>query len=110
MKTAIQACVIAFVAGFVAGCGGGSDSSRSVSPPASSYWTLDSYTYRNGGYSAQSTSSLGGTTGEVHVTRDSAGSSHFSTVGAVPANKKIDVLGGVSGAPQSMMLSVQDAY
>lgn len=48
--------------------------------------------------------------GQVQVTVDSAGKFHFASVGALPAAKTQDVLGGVVGAPASMNLTVHDAY
>lgn len=64
MKMAIRAGLIALAAGVLTACGGGGggDSSSSGSPRAPSYWTMDAYTYNNGGHSAQSTNSVGGET------------------------------------------------
>jgi len=44
----------------LAACGGGSDSSSDpVAATPSSYWTMDSHTYVNGGFSSQTTSTVG---------------------------------------------------
>ena len=170
------------------GGGGGSESSTSSSNPTS-FWTLDSYQYINGGNSAVSTNSVTGavvttavistatvsggdssngaysgsalsfsfkgtpvtgvytvvpdrtsfvaadistspilvdvtvgiarttgssqytaSSGQVHVTRDTSGTYHFTSVAAMPTTKTLDVLGGVAGAPVSMPLAVIDAY
>ncbi len=48
--------------------------------------------------------------GQITVTRDSGGKYHFDSVGAVPTTKTISVLGGVSGAPATMLLSIKDAF
>lgn len=42
----------------LASCGGG-DNGSSVAPAASSFWTMDAYSYQDGGYSATSTSVIG---------------------------------------------------
>jgi len=173
----------------LAACGGGGDSSSNLAAATpSSHWTMDSHTYVNGGFSAQSTSTVGGqpitvavistatlaggdasngaysggslsisfvahgagtynvvpdtaallasdpasnpmvvqsevgigvttgatlyavSTGQVTVTLDSDGKYHFDSVGVLPAAKTLDVLGGVTGAPASMALTVHDAF
>lgn len=48
--------------------------------------------------------------GTVRVTQDGSGQYHFSTVNSVPAIKTLDVLGGVVGAPNTMNLTIVDAY
>lgn len=172
----------------LASCGGGGDDGSSSAPAATSYWTLDTYSYQNGGFSATSTTTLGttpvtvavvstatlnggdksngafsgsslsfsfkGTTagiyqvvasttalvaadpttlpivvqttvgtavttgssvytassGQVKVSTDTAGKFHFDSVGALPAAKTQDVLGGISGAAAAMNLTIHDAY
>jgi hypothetical protein len=174
-------------------CGGGGDGGSSPSPNApaapTSYWTMNAYSYTNGFFSSQTTSTLsngkqltvaaistatlsGGdttngaysgsaltlsflgsapgtynivgdqstlinslpsanpiyvesnvgvavttgatlyaaTSGQITVTRDSAGKFHFSSVTALPTTKRLDVLGGVAGAPATMNLTIHDAY
>lgn len=172
----------------LAACGGGGDSSSSGVQP-SSYWTMDSYSYTNGGQSAQSSATVGGkpvivvvvstatttggtdttngkfsgsslafsfaangpgvynlvpsqaalaaadaatmpmvvestvgiavttgttlftaASGQVKVTQGSDGKYHFASVGVLPATKTVDTNGGVAGAPNSMALTVHDAY
>lgn len=44
------------------------------------------------------------------VTRDTSGGYHFATVAAMPTTKRLDVLGGVAGAPAAMALTIIDAY
>jgi hypothetical protein len=48
--------------------------------------------------------------GQVLVTQDSAGKYHFKSVGALPTNKTLSVLGGVPGAPATMALTVDNVY
>ncbi len=48
--------------------------------------------------------------GQVHVTRDTSGKYHFTSVAAMTAAKTLDVLGGVAGAPAAMTLTIVDAY
>jgi hypothetical protein len=48
--------------------------------------------------------------GQIHVTRDTSGTYHFNSVAAMPAAKTVDVLGGVTGAPATMTLTITDAY
>lgn len=43
----------------LASCGGGGSDSSSTTPPTS-YWTMNSFTYVDGGFSSQSTASIGG--------------------------------------------------
>lgn len=50
------------------------------------------------------------TTGQVVVTRDSAGTLHFSTSAPVRTEKTLEVQGGVDDAPATMTLTVTDAY
>lgn len=50
------------------------------------------------------------TSGQVTVTRDAAGIYHFDSAGGIPMTKKLNVLGGVAGAPTSMLLSIKDAF
>lgn len=50
------------------------------------------------------------TSGQVQVTRDTSGGYHFATVAAMPTTKRLDMLGGVAGAPAAMALTIVDAY
>lgn len=46
--------------------------------------------------------------GQVEITKDSAGMFHFSTSQALPTVKASDIEGGVDGAPDEMLLSMND--
>ncbi len=48
--------------------------------------------------------------GQVTISKDTAGKFHFDSVAALPAAKTLDVLGGVAGAPAAMALTIHDAY
>lgn len=48
--------------------------------------------------------------GQVRVTRDADGTYRFSSVGTLPMVKTREVLGGVDGAPETMSLTIEDAY
>jgi len=189
MTKIFRAGVVTLATAILAACGGGGTESTSSGPSPTSYWTMDSHTYTNGGNSAVSTSSTAGvlvttaaistatlsggdksngaysgsaltfafkrtpptgvytvvpdraaflaadvatapilvdvtvgvatttgstqytaSSGTVHVTRDTSGTYHFSSVAAMPAAKTVDVLGGVAGAPSTMTLAIVDAY
>jgi hypothetical protein len=56
------------------------------------------------------TSQYTASSGQVHVTRDTSGVYHFTSVATMPAAKTVDVLGGVAGAPATMTLTIVDAY
>jgi len=47
--------------------------------------------------------------GQVTVSLDVAGKYHFTSIGALPMTKTLDVKGGVVGAPATMSLTVFDA-
>lgn len=64
MKRALRTVLIAATAVTLSACGGGSSSPEvpvKARPAATSYWTMDSNNYINGGNTAQSTSSSTGT-------------------------------------------------
>ena len=172
-------------------CGGGGGGSAPVAaapPVPTSFWTMDTFKYVNGGFSSQSSSSNGGknltvavistatlaggdqsngafsgsalsfafvggragtynivpnlstlingttttspisvevnvgtavttgsslyaaASGQIIVTRDSAGKFRFDSLGTIPTGKKLDVAGGVAGSPPTMMLTIKDAF
>ena len=172
-------------------CGGGGGGSAPVAaaqPVQTSFWTMDTFKYVNGGFSSQSSSSNGGknltiavvstatlaggdqnngafsgstlsftfvdggtgtynivpnlsalingtatispisvevnvgtavttgsslyaaVSGQITVTRDSAGKFRFDSLGTIPTSKKLDVAGGVSGSLPTMMLTIKDAF
>ena len=48
--------------------------------------------------------------GQITVTRDSAGKFRFDSLGTIPTSKKLSVAGGVSGSLPTMMLTIKDAF
>lgn len=50
------------------------------------------------------------TSGKVQVTKDGKGRFHFSTNAPLPMEKNLEVLGGIDGAPQTMMLSMTNVH
>ena len=190
MKNPLLPAVVLVSTALLIACGGGGGAAPVVTAPVTptSFWTMDSFTYVNGGFSSQSTSLNGGknltvaaistatlsggdqsnaayagstlsfafvdagtgtynivpslstlvngtstispisveaqigtavttgsslyaaTSGQIAVARDSAGKFRFDSVGALPTGKKLDVAGGVAGAPTSMVLTIKDAY
>lgn len=48
--------------------------------------------------------------GKVRVEVDSEGKFHFFSEGSLPVEKRLEVLGGVAGAPDTMMLTINNAY
>lgn len=189
MTKIFRAGIVTLATAILTACGGGGSSTSSTDANPTSYWTMDSYQYINGGNSAVSTSSPNGvlvttavvstatlsggdtsngaysgsaltfafkgtpltgvytvvpdratfvaadastapilvdvtvgvatttgstqytaSSGQVHVTRDTSGTYHFTSVAVMPAAKTINVLGGVAGAPATMTLTIVDAY
>lgn len=49
-------------------------------------------------------------TGQVTVTKDSAGKFHFQSVSPLTTSKTVSSGGGVAGSPAFMMLDIKDAY
>jgi hypothetical protein len=50
------------------------------------------------------------TSGQVAITRNADGKLHFDSVTALPADKTLDVSGGISGAPRTMALTIHNAF
>jgi hypothetical protein len=57
-KMANRIVLLSICAGTLAACGGGGSDSTTAAP--TSYWTMDSHTYVDGGVSSQSTGAIGG--------------------------------------------------